>query len=198
MVLFGKKEKKRREKEGTFLPRLPELPKIPEFPTLKTEKAKRQISQLPSFPTNSLGEKFSRDTIKEAVTGEKENEEVFGADDFALEKRMRMMQEPLQKPLTKEIPIGKTKFPVAKRPRQFGVKLEREAEPVFIRIDKFEESLKIFEKVKRQVLEIEEMLKDITKVKEEEERELSFWEKEIQKIKDQIEKIDENIFSKVE
>ena len=41
------------------------------------------------------------------------------------------------------------------------------------------------------------MLKNIRKIKEEEEAELEMWEKEMQLIKNQIEKVDKDIFSKV-
>ena len=42
------------------------------------------------------------------------------------------------------------------------------------------------------------MLKDIGKTKEKEEKELEYWEKEMQSIKSQIERVDKDIFSKVE
>ncbi len=72
------------------------------------------------------------------------------------------------------------------------------AEPIFIRIDTFEESLKIFESTKNRIFEIEKMLRDIKRLKEEEEKELEMWEQEIQNLKQQIEKVDQDIFSKVD
>jgi hypothetical protein len=40
-------------------------------------KKMKELSQLPSFPSSSLGEQFSQDAIKEAITGRKEvNEKV--------------------------------------------------------------------------------------------------------------------------
>ena len=74
----------------------------------------------------------------------------------------------------------------------------KSVEPIFIRIDKFEESLRSFERAKEQVKDIEKMLGDVKKLKEEEEKELSMWEKEVQKTKQEIEKIDQDIFSKIE
>ena len=41
-----------------------------------------------------------------------------------------------------------------------------------------------------------DMFKDLKTVKEKEEKEMQFWEEEIKKIKEEIEKIDSNIFSK--
>ena len=190
MGWFKKKEKKSEKKEVHSLPGLPKLPELPR----EERKDLEPIHQLPSFPTDSLGEKFSQNTIKEAVTGKKEGEEVFGADDFALtEDKTRMMQKPLKKPLTKELPYLK------KIPEGFeeAAKKVKEAEPIFIRIDKFGESLQAVEKAKKQISEIEKMLRDIKRIKEEEEKELELWENEIQTAKEQISRIDKDIFSRI-
>ncbi len=201
MVWFNKK-KENSENEGMVS--LPELPKLPEFSNVGGKNFEESIHQLPSFPSNSLGEKFSQDTIKNAITGEKEDEEVFEANDFAPgEDEMQMMQKPLKESLTKEVgfPIEKRKTLLSSRiPKEFK-KTENKigkSEPIFIRIDKFEESLQIFEKVKTKILEMETMLRDVKRIKEEEEKELTSWESGIQMIKGQIEKIDNDIFSKIE
>jgi len=190
MGWFNKKE----EKE---VPSLPELPKLPELPNIEENSLDNsEIHQLPSFPTNSLGEKFSQNTIKEAVTEKKEGEEVPEAED------RQMMQRPLREPPVPEFShLEKIKgIPFEKRTDEISEDFEtstKKAEPVFIRIDKFEESLKIFEKTKDKISEIEKMLKNIKDVKENEERELKSWENEIEMIKKQIEKVDKNIFSKI-
>lgn len=182
MGWFSKKEQPGKKEENP--PTLPELPKLPEFPKLEEDKEENSLHQLPKFPTTSLGNKFSQNTIKEAVSGKKE-EEVLDADDFELPEdyeEIQKMHQPLKKPLTREIDSsGKN----------------REGEPVFIRIDKFEESLHIFEKAKHQIREVEKLLRDIKKVRTKEEEELEFWEKEMQAIKNQIEKVDQDIFSKI-
>ena len=41
------------------------------------------------------------------------------------------------------------------------------------------------------------MLADIEKIKEKEEKDLEFWKEEIFNIKEKIEKVDKNIFSKL-
>ncbi len=199
MGLFGKNQKKGGAKKNVSEPKkiqkLPELPDLPDFEegaprsSFEESKDEKQLSQLPRFPTNSLGEKFSQDTIKEAITGEKEGE-AFGADEFGLEKEQMMLQ-----PLEKLGPRATEPIPPTFREAARTVKAR---EPIFIRIDKFEESLNSFEKAKQQVSEIEKMLRDVKKIKEEEERELSAWEKEIQTTKHEIERIDQDIFSKVE
>lgn len=185
MGLF-KKDKKTEQKEA--IPQLPELPKLPELSKLEDRGLYFQsVNQLPKFPNNSLGEKFSQNSIKEAVAGGKEGRLGFNANDFA-EEEMQMMQKPIKNQFTQEIPTG---FQVT--PNKI-----KKAEPVFIRLDKFEESLHLFEKTKKQISEIETMLNNIKRLKDQEEKELEFWEKEMQSIKIQIEKVDRDIFSKVE
>jgi len=180
MGLFSKKKEKEEEKGIS----LPELPKLPELPDIDKEE---KLPQLPSFPSNQFGNKFSQNAIKEAVTGRKEVEEVYDADESV---GTRMMQRP-------PIPYSED---IEETPEEFeeAAKLVKKAEPVFIRIDKFEKSLEVFEKAKEKVMEIEKMLKEIRKIKEEEEEELRFWEKDIQTTKEQIERVDKELFSKIE
>jgi len=212
MGLFSRKKKEVKKEE---IPSLPELPKLPDLPKMEEGAAKpkpAETNQLPSFPTNSLGEKFSQNAIKEAVSGEKKGEEV-DVNELVKEKKQEM-HEPLQKSImSKELPPlpGEDKKPTHSReideeeeppiPREVKHKEISHAksnEPVFIRIDKFEESLKVFEKIKVDVSEIEKMLKDIKSLKDEEGKELSHWEREMQKVKDQVSRVDEDIFSKIE
>ena len=184
MGLF-KKDKISKKEEG--LPQLPELPKLPELAKVGEKGLYSQsVNQLPKFPNNSFGEKFSQNTIKEAVAGEEEGDEGFNANDFA--GQMQMMQKPPKTQFTREIPY---EF------QEASTRIKK-AEPVFIRLDKFEESLDLFQKAKKQISEIETMLNNIGKLKEQEEKELEFWEKEMQSIKTQIEKVDKDIFSKIE
>lgn len=182
MGLFNKKEKKGERKE---IPKLPELPRLPELPEIK-ESSGDKLPQLPQFPNDSLGDKFSQDTIKEAVTGKKEDNGV-GADESAEERKMQKMREPHVRE------VGGKKEP----PTKFVRQKTKEAEPIFIRIDRFEEGAHTFEEVKRKTSEIEKMFNDIKKVKENEEKELEFLENEIKNVKEKIEQIDSNIFSQV-
>jgi hypothetical protein len=178
MGWFSKNDKKKEDS-------LPELPKLPELPDLPKIDEDEKLPKLPSFPSNQVGEKFSQSAIKEAVTGRKE---VMGdeADDF-LGKMPKTPEESKVKDIN-EVPSG---FKEA-------AKLVKKAEPVFIRIDKFEQSLEVFEKAKKKVMEIEKMLKDIKKLKSKEEEELNNWENDIQTTKEQIERVDKELFSKIE
>lgn len=195
MGWFDKKEEMTQKEEIPSLPSLPRLPELPSFGKKYFANSEEQLHQLPSFPHNSLGEKFSQNAIKEAVTGRKESEEVFDANESKFDDEDQMMREPLRKPLTKELLFQKKEIPEEFKE---AARIVRNAEPIFIRIDKFEEGIKIFEKTKEKISEMDKLLKNIKKIKEEEELELDFWENEIQKLKGQIEKVDRDIFSKIE
>jgi hypothetical protein len=174
MGLFKKKGETASEK----IPKLPEMPKLPELPDLKNPIApqKEILPQLPSFPSNSLGDKFSQNSIKSAVSGEEgDMEEV---DD--IEESQMMPKPPIKQPI--------------QTPQTIPTKSKQ---PIFIRLDKFKESLEVFNNTKEKVMEIESLLKEIKTTKEQEQAELTSWENEIQTIKKQIEKVDKDIFSKV-
>ncbi|MEJ2267703.1 MAG: hypothetical protein P8X70_01355 [Nanoarchaeota archaeon] len=159
---------------------------------VEKQKTKDNIHQLPSFPNNSLGEKFSQDTIKKAVTGRKEGESAL--ETKASEESEKRMFQGHNKKLSREFPSNQN----MPKEIQENPKRTKETEPIFIRIDKFEESLEIFKKIKSQISEIQKMLEHIKEVKEKEDKELEIWEQEIKKTKDQVQKVDENIFSKIE
>lgn len=200
MGWFTKKEEKKEE-----IPSLPKLPKLPELPGLDEEiinHSNEPLSQLPSFPNTSFGEKFSQNAIKDAVSGKEEGEEDF-ADDFEeTDNQIQMMQKPLKKPLAKEIDSTENEeehLPFMKPNREFEEprKKAEETGPIFIRIDKFKESLQIFKDTENKIAEIEKMLRDTKTIKEKEEKELKSWENEIQEIKKQFDKLDQEIFSKI-
>ena len=182
-----------RKKKSEISYSLPEMPNLPELPKIGDDLS--GLPQLPSYPSDLLGEKLSQSAIKDAVSGEKESDkEVFEADDSFPEIKERMMQKP-PKDLTKEISTKKIRTLPEIETQDF-IKT-KESEPVFVRIDKFEESLEIFEKARKKISEIEKFLVEIKRVREKEETELQEWENEIQTIKKQFEKIDSNLFSKI-
>ena len=229
MGWFNKREDEKEEDKK--FDKLPALPKLPELPPLTSHKQEfgEPIHKLPSFPTNSFGNKFSQNMIKEAVKGSpepedhnfpegKKGERVFEANDFVPKPRKpQRMPKPL-KPRKQEFDFKRTEEfeePEADF-EEFGKEPEFESheeteevsfhpsttdgkeEPVFIRIDKFEAALKTFQKTKREIEEIEKALRDITAVREDENKELESWQNDIVKVKEQIEKVDRDVFSKIE
>ncbi|MEK6926438.1 MAG: hypothetical protein AABW50_04130 [Nanoarchaeota archaeon] len=240
MGWFNKKEGEGRKSDDEMS--LPELPKLPDLPDFTSPQKREQIHKLPIFPNSSFGDKFSQNTIKEAVKGspkpmtEEKEDENFEVDDFSQESQM-IPQLTMPKPKmperkqeiserkfvpqkTKEIrpPYSidleaspreeiddfsdfkeeNFKMPEIQHEENFETSRIKRIEPVFIRIDKFEASLKAFEKTKKEIADMEKILKNIGEVKEEEEKQLQSWQHEIMRIKEQIDKIDKDIFSKIE
>lgn len=193
MGLFSKK-KQVKPTGSQSLPSLPELPKLPDLPSMNFEEDadSRQIHKLPSFPSSPMGKKFSQDTIKGAVTGEEEDDSGdANANDFAdydEEDEEQMMPEPLKRPRTHEMSL---------RGNFSQSKSTVSAEPVFIRVDKFEDAMKVFNDTRKKMENIEKILKDLKGIKEKEDQELTSWENEIMSLKDQIEKVNTDIFSKI-
>ncbi len=171
---------------------MPELPKIPELPkfNFSSELPSANLPHLPSFPNSSIGRKFSQNAIKGAISGEREE---MIREDLANDFTDEMMPEPPQIGLIKRNAIPQEEY----RPMERTFQKTGKVEPVFIRIDKFEESLSILDKAREKIQEMEKMLKGIKKIKDDEDKELREWEMEIHKIKNEFEKIDRDLFSKI-
>jgi len=73
----------------------------------------------------------------------------------------------------------------------------KEIEPIFVRIDKFQDSQKKFEDVKKDVNEIEKVLRKVKEAKIKEDTEISEWSNDLEKIKARLAEIDSNIFDQV-
>ena len=202
MGLFSKK--KHGEKTPS-LPRLPELPTLPglqNFPDSEDEYSK-ELHQLPSFPTSEFGEKFSQDIIKNAVEGdERENLEIpenpLIAKSIEMEPQIQKTNPPENFSENYDLNMPAIPSSTMKQTTPNYQKKIISAEPIFIRIDKFEESLKIFGESKEKIKEIENLLKETKELKLKEDKELSLWEIEIQELKKQIEHVDKDIFSKIQ
>ena len=192
MSWFGNEDKTKEMPESA--PSLLQLPRLPELPALPSmrEPSNEPLPQLPSYPSGATGDKFSQNSIKHAVSGEKEGDK---AEANEPEVETQEMPEPQSNYREyDEIPEG---YHVIEE----NTKTQRATkgdEPVFIRLDKFEDAMKVFDDTKHKINEIEKLLADTKKIKDAEEAELESWENEIRKIKSQIEKIDKDVFSKIE
>lgn len=83
--------------------------------------------------------------------------------------------------------------PLSKIPRK---KLNKEGS-VFVKIEKFQNSIENFERIKEKLNEIQETIIKIKRVRSKEEEELKQWELEVQAIKARIENIDNILFDKI-
>jgi hypothetical protein len=203
MGLFGKKEKE----EIPSLPELPEtnelvLPSKDDLPDVPPGLPEIETSNLPGLPTIEVNE-MPQQQIKNAISSPGElaipNSQVpaISAPPQAMQKsKFEITKSPQQMknqslPRTIEIEPGKPM-------RNFERPATQKAEPVYIRLDKFEVTVSVFEEIKNKITEIEESLIKTKEIKQKEEEELIEWEREIQMIKTKIDSIDKNIFNKLD
>jgi excinuclease UvrABC ATPase subunit len=211
MGLFSRKE----EKGKDAVPTLPELPPLPVLPDLEGEQ--EELPKLPGSQKSDSKKEFSPNDIKKAINGKKEEEEEISEEDDFVEHKGQMIQESPRREFQYVQPRNFTKERFSEEGEKvsdYGYSKKRtnkevpegfeeaerkvkESEPIFIRIDKFEESRKVLQRAKMQILEIENTLNRIKSIKQEEDRELESWEQEILNIKDRISHVEENLFSKL-
>ncbi len=195
MVWFNK-NKKEDAPELADLPALPQLPKLPDF---SSDSMQFKPNALPRFPSSALGDKFSQNTIKDAISGEKEDDEELANESDEIQTMPKLPAGPLTKEVSssimKESPVEK---PAQQRGGYSMGLSESKTGPMYVRLDKFEENIEVFDKIKRQLVGVEKILDDIKRTKEQEDKELGDWQAKLQTMKEQVEKIDKDIFSKVE
>lgn len=196
MGLFGKKKE-----EEKVVQKLPSLPKLPELPSMykgvdisyneESELVKSKEELLPKLPKTEEIEPKNR--IKKAIGGE---------NDFSDEEFEETPQFPTipEARFFKDETIRQKAYPVYeqyKQPKQVLTTSVKSSEPVFVRIDRFQDALKAFEDMKKKINEIEKFLGEIKSTRDKEEREIQDWETEISNIKQKIEKVELEVFSKV-
>jgi len=190
---FDKKRKK--EEKVPELPELPELPPLPEIhpspkisesqlPPLpakeKKPEIKNELPPLPSFPVTRAGEQVSREIVKQAIKEPTETKEI-------MPRTREIENEPIQ-----------TQAKTIVQPVVKETKPEIKVEPIFVRIDKYQESIAKFQDIKKRLLEIENLLRNVKEIKAREETQLQEWQREIEEAKLKLDSIDKTIFQKLE
>jgi len=145
--------RKKEKKEGDSYSKLPELPNPPNF--LKMEGSKEKIN-LPTLPKSSFDQntqKYSISTSKEILENEPETKQ----------EETQIIQPPIKKPLRREISEESNKKVIEEKekPKQ----PEKKTGPIFIRLDKFKDSLELFEEIKKRIEEINKHLENTKKLK---------------------------------
>jgi hypothetical protein len=70
-------------------------------------------------------------------------------------------------------------------------------QPFFVRIDKFNDTVENFKKIYDQINQIERIVDSLELTKEEEEKEIEEWKRDIIDMKNNLNKIDSEIFNKI-
>lgn len=205
------------------LPDLPEVPQNP--PNTFTIPAEKDFSPsknkpvtlpaLPAFPNSSTANRVSRDAIKSALAPSppptppvlqtvspkpytQEIEEdmtkfIEPSGHFRIESSDsdRESDDSRQKEAEEEvsIPLPEPRIPIRK------VERVSSTQPIFIRLDKFQNSAKNIHEIKRNVSEVESYLASIKEVRDKEGREILEWEHLISETKSKLENIEKTLFS---
>lgn len=169
------------------LPTLPEL--SPEFP--------QRNSSLPSLPNSKYGDQFNRASIKDAVTHEKRVQEIPDMPEIHTQaprnppRNLPPIVSYPPEPLHQSRHLEMTEW---ESPKEYAMP----AQPLFIKLDTFEKAVSSFNEIKLRISEVESLLRNIREIKNQEEAELSEWEREIETIKSRLEQINHDIFNKME
>ena len=183
MFWSKKKEEVRENTQPSSKTQLPELPELPELPPLMDRdfvdiSKKEKLPPLPAFPSSGIGDQIARQAVKQAI---KEPEDIFNREELmAKESPLDSYNIPEDNFKTFEMPEQKTR-----------------ENSVFVRIDKYQEALLNFQEIKKQISEIENLLKEIKELRQKEEADLSEWENEVKSAKEKLARIDSSLFKKV-
>lgn len=167
-------------KKKEEVPEVPQLPALPQLPPVPTSD-KKELPKFPPFPSQDSREKLSyapedNEVIVEPPQGGFRND---------------------KSPIPELPPVPKNH---ERRTFELSPVMEsrtKPAEPIFVRIDKFQAAQKNFGQIKDKVREVEVVLRRVKDTKEREDKEISSWVDDLEKIKSRLAEIDSNIFSKL-
>jgi len=185
-----------------------------QFPSNTNEQTveKRNLPELPTFPNSNNGNKINQEMVKSAVTDTpEEKEETSGLPELPTTQ----VQVPGQTSVPgKPEGIQKSEFPRPHAiPKKTTVELDsppkqaipqppqnkqtKPDEPIFVRLDKYQDAKKSFNEVRNKVLEVENILTKLNENKEREETEIRMWTEKVSNIKSRLAEVDSKIFEKV-
>jgi hypothetical protein len=207
-----------KEEKVPEIPPAPQLPSIP-VPPISEKKESPELPELPSFPAGKKNEALNNEIVKSAVSDAPEDNEVvvdMPSEDGVHNDNQESAIPPVPPKQIPQLPPTQSSTPVPpvtnppipqqtpeKRTLELSPAIQHQApktkqiEPVFVRIDKFQEAQKDFDKIQKDVQEIESTLRKVKDIKADEEAQLSAWTKDLEKIKSRLSEIDINIFNKL-
>lgn len=165
MPLFNFKKKKKEE-----------MPDFSEkLPTLSSTQ-KKPVIDIPNFRDKIEMPKYESDlgSIKKAMEHPVEFKPVTGIP--TREKKFKMVSKPIPKP-----------EPVMHHHSENG-------KPIFVRIENYKGAVRALESIKDKLDNANDALDKLERLKEDEEREISAWRNNIEKLKDKLMFIDEKLF----
>ena len=143
---------------------LPEFPKLPE----------------PNFPFYDEQVDTSKDFQKP-----QEFRKIMPSEDFSFEKAVPSVS------MEKE-DMSFEDFAPRRSPM---TNIERhDDKPLFVKVDKYKESMRTVESVKAKLEEADSVLKNLTRLRDEEDKELQEWQSSLNEIREKLMKVDKELF----
>jgi hypothetical protein len=211
---FFSKNKEKRDDKISELPKLPPLPEMPikeiyekkGFTTnIPVEEQPQRKFSLPSYPNSKIGERINQEAIKDAVRDYDEEDNTDNVIKFEPKKSRTQeisdtnqeMQPSIFGPQEKKTTMEMSDWSQEMPKREFSMPKSKKQEPLYIKLEKYENVISTFNEIKLRITEIESLLKNIKEIKMKEEKELDDWEREIHTIKSRLEQIDQEIFKDI-
>ena len=151
------------------------------------KKKEERILPLPEFPRlpNESSSTFYDEQIndkKDMFQKSQEFKKIIPTEDFSFEMpRSKFEKEEMD---FEELAPRKSQLTFEKR----------EDKPLFVKVDKYKESLKTVESIKTKLEEADNLLKKISRLREEEEQQLQEWQNNLEEIRQKLIKVDKNLF----
>lgn len=149
----------------------------------RKKKEERSSLPLPEFPKLPTETNFP--FYDEQLNDKKEN--YMSKQDFNIPKESFSFEE---SPKEKE-DVDFSEFASRRSP---VVIEKRDDKPLFIKIDKYKESVKTMDSIKVKLEEAQELIKNLTKLREQEEKELQEWQSSLDDVRQKLMKVDKNLF----
>ncbi|MEK6936410.1 MAG: hypothetical protein AABW67_06500 [Nanoarchaeota archaeon] len=194
MGLFSKKKNNTEE--------IPSLPKLPELPmeSLNLPDTPPGLPNIETYPLNSFLNNKPENNFTQAVKQEVNDPNNEYSHSF-FEKQTKQLNAYNPEDINRSINTERRtiELPEFNNSRfNNSNKTIKQAEPIYVRLDKFEITVETFRDIKNKIIEIEDLLERTKKIKQDEEKELDSWEREIQMIKSRLDLIDKSIFNKLD
>lgn len=126
-------------------------------------------------------------------------------DEQIAEKQEQQAQSPFKSDFKKIVPTGDFSFEPKQEkqdfnfeefsPRKSPLVLEkRDDKPLFVKVEKYRETVKTIENIKSKLEEAESIFKNLTSLREQEDKELQEWQASLDEIRQKLMKVDKDLF----
>jgi len=179
-------------KKGGDIPEIPEAPKLPELPAMP---AATHVPELPSLPGAAKNDNLNQEMVKSAI-GDAPTEASTMLPSVPAQPAAPVVEVAAPPVVGETSPIPSLPEPeVAAIPAPHVEKTG--PEPIFVRIDKFQDAKESLNDIQGKTKEMKEILRKINDVRRQEEEELNGWDQELEKLKGMLAEVESEIFNQI-